>query len=152
MRASLGFSERLRGYAAFGESVPEIGYQIGKGDRTRVELRLKVVIDDVDAFIAGPGRGGMLRGSLAFDELGGPFEIACGEVKILPVQANLGGDACTLPRRHSDPADKWLTVDGVKELQGGRGRNDRQAFALRTILRHGEPTSTGPRTRIGSRR
>ena len=43
------------------------------------------------------------------------------------------------------PPDKWLTVHGVKELQGGRGRNSiAEAFALRTILRHGEPDFNRP--------
>jgi hypothetical protein len=130
----------MRGYAAFGQSVPEIGYQVGKGDRTRVELRLTIAIDEIDAFIGGPGRRAMLRGSLRFDELGGTCAISSGEVKILPVGTNPRQGRMYYRAGVLIPPDQSLTILGVKELQGGRGRNSiAEAFALRMVLLHGEP-------------
>jgi hypothetical protein len=145
MSAALKFSEHLRGYAAFGESVPEIGYELGKDDRTQVELRLKVVVDDVDDFIAGPGRRAMLRGSLVFDELGGVFSIDRGEMRLLPAVPNPRQGRIYYRAGVRTSTGKWLTVLGVKQMQGGRGRTSvRDAFAVRTVLLHGEPDFDPP--------
>jgi hypothetical protein len=40
MSPGLAFTEDLRGYAAFGESVPEIGAGRGRADGTKVALTL----------------------------------------------------------------------------------------------------------------
>ena len=76
--SALSFREQMSGYVAFGDSSHVDGYREGRRQGTRLRLQLKIVVDDVDRFIAGPQRTAVLRGTVRFDELGGEFEIERG--------------------------------------------------------------------------
>jgi hypothetical protein len=149
MSPALRFREEMAGYVGFAgpqpgsgssEAVPEIGYEFGRADGTELVLRLVVVVDDVDRFIAGPDRRAMLRGSLEFEELGGPFSIDRGQLQIMPARTdpNRGRMYYCLGVRGN--SGEWLTVRGVKQLHGGRGRSVwKDATSLRTRVLYGEP-------------
>lgn len=140
MTAGLDFTENLRGYAAFGESVPEIGAVQGRADGTTVALKLSISVGDVNRFIGGPDRWALVRGSLRFDELGGEFPIIRGLLQILPPLQNPHQGRMLYRAGIRLRSHGWLTFVGVKFLKSGRGATSLQELrTVRFVLRPGEP-------------
>jgi pimeloyl-ACP methyl ester carboxylesterase len=139
--AALRFCEDMRGYVSFGDLTHRSGYERGREDGTRLRLKLRIVVDDVDRFIAGPERRAVLRGSVQFDELGGSFEIQRGQLRLLPgrADAQLQGRMYYCVGVRIDK-DQWLTVRGVKTLKRDRGSDSwADLTSLHTRVLHGPP-------------
>ena len=120
MSPALTFSEELAGHVAFGDLPPQSGSDLGRKEGTRLRLRLTVIVDDVDRFIAGPERRALLRGSVDFEELGGRFDIERGSLRMLPGRGDRQGRMYySIGVRASD--ETWLTFRGVKFLTHRRG-------------------------------
>jgi hypothetical protein len=117
---ALRFKEEMAGYVAFGDLPPASGGDLGRKEGTRLQLRMVVIVDDVDRFIAGPERRALLRGSVTFEELGGSFEIERGQVRLLPGRGDRSGRMYySIGVRAGD--EEWLTFRGVKFLTHRRG-------------------------------
>jgi len=137
--SALSFREQMSGYVAFGDRSHVDGYREGRRQGTRLRLQLRIVVDDVDRFIAGPQRTAVLRGTVRFDELGGTFEIERGEARLLPGGPGGRGRMHYCVGVRSD-AGVPLTVRGVKRLEQGAGPESwTDITSLRTRVLHGEP-------------
>lgn len=137
--SALSFREQMSGYVAFGDNSHVDGYREGRRQGTRLRLALKIVVDDVDRFIAGPQRTAVLRGTVRFDELGGEFEIERGEARLLPGGPDGRGRMYYCVGVRSG-AGVPLTVRGVKRLEEGAGPQSwTDITSLRTRVLQCEP-------------
>jgi hypothetical protein len=139
MSPALRFREQMSGFVAFGDKPHDAGYQQGRDDGSRLRLRLEIVVDDVDGFIAGPRRSAMLRGTVWFDELGGEFDVERGEVRLLPGGPSGRGRMYYCVGLRSAYGQS-LTVRGFKQLEDGLGSDSwKQLTSLKTRVLYGEP-------------
>jgi len=73
--ASLQFTEVMRGYVGFGETDHSTGAAKGSRAGTDLTLRLTIVVDGVDRFLADPRHQASARGRLRCDALGGELPV-----------------------------------------------------------------------------
>jgi predicted patatin/cPLA2 family phospholipase len=74
----LSFTETARGYFAEGAPNSTDGYERGRGNGVRIELRLEIRIDDLDRFLADPHHAAALSGEIRCPVLGGALPISAG--------------------------------------------------------------------------
>jgi hypothetical protein len=141
MAGGITFDETMEGWFALGAATPEAGAAQGRTDGTRLAMHARVVIDDLDGFIAASGHPGGLSGQIDFEPLGfglvaprgvfqlfspGPSEDARRMVYELGFEA--GGKAYYLAgekRVHNDPGfDIWRdTTTLFTDLHAGNDRS-----------------------------
>ena len=66
------FSEKMEGPFAQGATEPSKGKSKGKSDSTKMAMRGKITIADIDRFIEDPDHVGELTGSIEFTPFGTP--------------------------------------------------------------------------------
>jgi uncharacterized protein YndB with AHSA1/START domain len=118
----LTFRVNMAGTVAFGDSDALVAAQLGDAYGNEMTLRLKVEIDDVDAFLADRQHRIVVSGSIDCEILGGVLPVESGSVTLLPEKGT--GRAIAMEYR-LDFADRLtgreLTLLGVKTVRNDPG-------------------------------
>jgi len=117
----LDFRESMAGTVAFGASDALVSAQLGDARGDEMTLRLKVEIDDVDAFLANRRHRTAVSGSIDCEILGGVLPIERGSVTLVP--ENGTGRATTMEYRldFADRTGRELTLLGTKTVRNDPG-------------------------------
>jgi hypothetical protein len=118
---TLRFTEEMRGYAAAGETDPVAGRDRGKAEKTKLEVRLTVHLDDADAFMTDPAHQGRLVGTVTSPLIGGTRPVQRGTFNLFVHQDD--------PRRKemryrvlcTDGDGKPVTFSGIKKVENESG-------------------------------
>jgi predicted acylesterase/phospholipase RssA len=121
---SIRFTEQMKGYAAAGESDPDAGYAAGKTQKTRLDVKLTVVVDDADDFVTNPSHQARIEGTVASPLVGGTRPVDRGTFNLF-VHADD-------PRRKqmlyrlvcTDASGNVVTLSGVKRVENDEGGLD----------------------------
>jgi predicted patatin/cPLA2 family phospholipase len=118
----LTFRESMAGTVAFGYPDAFVAAQLGDARGDEMTLRLKVEIDDVDAFLADRQHRTVVSGSIDCEILGGVLPVESGSVALLP--ENGAGQPTTMEYR-LDFVDRTtgreLTLLGIKTVRNDPG-------------------------------
>jgi hypothetical protein len=120
-RAGINFRERMAGPVAFGCSDTLVATEIGDARSEEMTLRLRVEIDDLDAFLGDRQHRTMVSGSVDCDILGGVLPIERGSLALLPETGP--GRETTMEYRldFADRTGRELTLVGVKTVHDNPG-------------------------------
>jgi Polyketide cyclase / dehydrase and lipid transport len=120
-RAGIDFRERMAGPVAFGCSDALVAAEIGDARSEEMTLRLRVEIDDLDAFLGDRQHRTRVSGSVDCDILGGVLPIERGSLALLPETGT--GQATTMEYRldFADRTGRELTLVGVKTVRNDPG-------------------------------
>jgi len=115
------FRESMAGTVAFGASDAVVSAQLGDAHGDKMALRLKVKIDDVDAFLADRQPRAAVSGYVDCEILGGVLPIERGSVKLS--LENGTGRATPVEYRLdiADQTGRELTLLGTKTVRNGPG-------------------------------
>jgi predicted patatin/cPLA2 family phospholipase len=119
-RRGVEFRESMAGPVAFGGSDPLVSAQLGDARGDKMTLRLKVEIDDVDAFLADRQHRSAVSGSVDCEVLGGVLPVQSGSVTLVPGN---GTGATTMEYRldFADRTGRELTLLGTKIVRNDPG-------------------------------
>jgi predicted patatin/cPLA2 family phospholipase len=81
----LRFIEKMRGAWTVGETDPQRGWDLARGDTSKLEVHLAISIEDLDAFLDDPTRIGTAKGFVICPALGGRLRIHDGTFNLLDV-------------------------------------------------------------------
>jgi len=114
------FVEKMRGAWTVGEADPQRGWDLARGDETKLEVHLAISIEDLDVFLDDPDRVGIAKGFVICPALGGKLRIHDGTFNLL----NQTGPAeremrYTLP--FTGPAGESYRFVGVKHVAQDAG-------------------------------
>jgi hypothetical protein len=114
------FVEKMRGAWTVGEADPQRGWDLARGDETKLEVHLAISIEDLDVFLDDPNRVGIAKGFVICPALGGKLRIHDGTFNLL----NQTGPAeremrYTLP--FTGPAGESYRFVGVKHVAQDAG-------------------------------
>ncbi len=117
----LDFRERMAGPVAFGCSDALVAAQLGDARGDEMVLRLRVEIDDRDAFLADHQHRTLVSGYVDCETLGGVLPIERGSLALLPETGT--GRATTMEYRldFADQTGRELTLVGVKTVRDDPG-------------------------------
>jgi hypothetical protein len=124
--AAVRFTERMRGYMAFGESDARRGYRTGRGLGTSLSATLTIRLDPLGDFITTPQHQGSAEGYIDCQALGGRLPLVRGWVNLLVDRRQVSDPAHKqmLYRLHfRDSTGRPLTLIGVKEVVSRSGSN-----------------------------
>jgi tetratricopeptide (TPR) repeat protein len=79
----LTFEEELKGYIGFGSGDAAEGRERGRRESTRLELQMRILIDDVNRFLGDAGQAGQVSGVVLCDRLGGERPIVFGAYNVV---------------------------------------------------------------------
>jgi len=117
----IDFRERMAGPVAFGCSDALAAAEIGDARGEKMTLRLRVDIDDLDAFLGDRQHRTTVSGTVDCDILGGVLPIERGSLALLPETGT--GRATTMEYRldFADRTGRELTLVGVKTVHDNPG-------------------------------
>lgn len=119
--SSLEFTEEMKGYISFGELDAEGGARKGKASDTSLMFHLRIVVDDVDRFIADPAHPASATGWVRCEELGGRLPVERGRFNLFVGS----GDPALKKMRYrlyfSDGVGNPLTLTGFKDVADDPG-------------------------------
>jgi len=122
VQKGLTFRVSMAGTVAFGDSDAFVAAQLGDAYGNEMTLRLKVEIDDVDAFLADRQHRTVVSGSIDCEILGGVLPVESGSVTLLPEN---GTGRATAMEYRLDFADRLtgreLTLLGVRTVRNDPG-------------------------------
>jgi predicted acylesterase/phospholipase RssA len=120
---SLNFWERMEGFMSPGVVDYEQGRTDGERDGRKVVLRMKVDVQDVDAFISDPDHRALVTGTLELGALGGTVEVHDGRFNLMPFKDDFDERWMFywLPFTAND--GRQLVVSGYKLMVDDRGRD-----------------------------
>ncbi len=122
VRKGLTFRVSMAGTVAFGDSDAFVAAQLGDAYGNEMTLRLKVEIDDVDAFLADRQHRTVVSGSIDCEILGGVLPVESGSVTLLPEN---GTGRATAMEYRLDFADRLtgreLTLLGIRTVRNDPG-------------------------------
>jgi predicted patatin/cPLA2 family phospholipase len=120
-QTSLRFREELKGYAGFGATDYQDGFERGRADGNRLEAHLTIHVEGVNRFITTPEHGASVEGFIICERLGGRLPVSRGTFNIF-VDAGDPARKKVLYRILFDDAEgKTLTLSGFKELNDDPG-------------------------------
>jgi predicted acylesterase/phospholipase RssA len=71
IKTSIRFTEQMKGFAAASESDAEKGHKKGKDAGTKLDVKLTILIDDVDQFVTDPAHTASIKGTITSPLIGG---------------------------------------------------------------------------------
>jgi cholesterol oxidase len=113
------WTEKMRGWFAFGESDYEAGFERGRGAGCSLMFRLTIGTDDVDLFIDDPAHAASARGWIKSDVLGGRLCLSDGSFNLF-VDAGLASKRMLYRLFFRDAAGHPLTLVGYKDIHTPR--------------------------------
>jgi cholesterol oxidase len=115
------WTEKMRGWFAFGERDYQSGYEQGRGESRRSALmfRLTIGTDDVYRFIDHPDHEADAHGWIASDVLGGRLSVEKGTFNLFK-DAGLASKCMLYRLWFSDAAGHPLTLSGYKDIRTPR--------------------------------
>jgi predicted acylesterase/phospholipase RssA len=81
-KTSLQFTETMRGFIAPGTDF-QPGFEAGKQQNTKLDVRLTIRTDDIDAFVVDPAHKAGVTGTADSPLLGGKVQVISGEFNLL---------------------------------------------------------------------
>jgi cholesterol oxidase len=118
---SFQFSEVMQGYISFEMTNYQHGYQQGKDQHCKIALHLKVMIDDIDAFIASKQHQATITGYIESAELGGQCPIELGYFNLFSHTADLNRRQMRYRLFFKNPKGNVFTLSGHKDIQNNVG-------------------------------
>lgn len=114
---SVCFDERMSGYISPAPSNFETGYTQGAHEGRSLEIRVRVQIRNLAAFLGEPEHRGGLSGTLHCEELGGECSVVCGRFGLLTDTADQDRKAMSYQLHCESPNGRQFTFDGLKRVQ-----------------------------------
>ncbi|MDQ3761006.1 MAG: SRPBCC family protein [Actinomycetota bacterium] len=141
----LNFRERMVGPVAFGCSDALVAAQLGDARGDEMTLRLRVEIDDLDAFFVDRQHRTVVSGYVDCGILGGVLPIERGSLMLLPETGP--GRATTMEYRldFADRTGRELTLIGIKTVRNDRGLDlwrDTTTLNIQLFLRQQDRNGT----------
>jgi predicted acylesterase/phospholipase RssA len=118
---SIRFTEQMKGYASAGESDPEAGHKKGKRDKTRLDVKLTILIDDADRFIVDPSHYARIEGTVTSPLVGGTRPVNRGTFNLFVHDTDPRHKQMQYRLVCSDASGKTMTLSGVKEIENDDG-------------------------------
>lgn len=149
--ASVRFTEKMRGFIAFGEDDYDRGFRAGRRSRTACMFHVTVVMEDIERFVADPAHQGSIGGHVRCDALGGELPVRQGWFNLF-VDAGEAGEQRKLMKYRlwiEDGEGHPLTLSGFKEVRDDPGFDvwsDTTTLFTHIIAGHVAP---GPATEVG---
>ena len=120
-KTSIRFTEEMKGHAGAGQKDPHAGETKGKADKTRLDVRFTVNMDDADHFITDPMHEARIEGTITSPLIGGTRPVDRGTFNLLVSESD--------PRKKhmyyrvicTDSAGKQVTFTGVKNVVNDGG-------------------------------
>jgi predicted acylesterase/phospholipase RssA len=133
---SLHFDERMEGFLSPGAAGYDQGDRDGKEAGRSVTLRLRIEVDDVDAFISGPDHQAEVTGDIECEALGGSLAIRNGRFNLMPFEGDFDERWMFywLPFEAGDDATK-LVLSGYKRMVDDKDKDDLWSDAT-TLFTH----------------
>ncbi len=121
-KAALSFEETMRGYVARGQWDFRSGYENGKTGRSEIVLALRVIIDDLDRFLASEEHRASVAGRVSSDLYGNDRKIDSGSLDILRTSAGDLNRKLFVYRLHLRAEDgNEITLAGYKDVHDDIG-------------------------------
>jgi hypothetical protein len=112
----LAFSESMSGAFGFGVREPRAGAQVGQTLGNRLSFRVRVRIDDLEAFVADPAHPARASGTVTSPALGGTLKITDGAVNLLASDGDPSRKHMTYRLHAEDDLGTAVTLLGRKEV------------------------------------
>ncbi|MGH2942789.1 MAG: GMC oxidoreductase [Solirubrobacteraceae bacterium] len=142
--ASVRFTEKMRGFIAFGEDDYDRGFRRGKRSKTPCMFHVTVLMDDIERFVEDPQHPGTITGHVDCDALGGKLDVQRGWFNLF-VDADEDGEERKLMKYRlliADGEGHPITLNGFKEVKDDRGFDvwsDTTTLFTRILGGHVEP-------------
>ena len=113
---SMRFSETFKGFAGFGATACQAGFDQGRHDKTSLELELEIHIQDLDRFLTMPEHNAEFSGTVTCDRLGGKRAIRQGTLNVLTDDGDPSRKKISYRIQFEDSGGKTLLLAGEKDL------------------------------------
>ena len=120
-KTSIRFTEEMKGYAATGESDPDAGHKKGKSLKTRLDVKLTILIDDADQFVTDPSHQARIEGTLTSPIVGGTRPVERGTFNLFVHDGDPRQKQMQYRLVCKDNAGKTVTMSGVKRVENDTG-------------------------------
>lgn len=141
-RASIRFTEEMKGYVTFGESDYERGALEGRKSETQLMFHLTIETDDLDRFAADPKREASAEGWVRCDALGGRLPVERGVFNLFVDEEDPELKRMLYRLFFHDGAGHPITLTGFKVVRNDPGADvwpDTSTLYTRVLKRHVEP-------------
>ena len=116
-KASVQFTEEMKGYVTLGATNFEDGFKEGKAANNFFMFQLTIKTDDVDEFVKNPEHVAEATGWVQCDALGGRLEVEKGVFNLFVDTANLNQKKMFYRLWFHDSDGRPLTMTGFKSAQ-----------------------------------
>ena len=120
-QTTLSFTEKMKGYVAFGVNDFEEGAEQGRKDGSYLSVRLTIAIDGVNRFVTRPEHDAKVTGTIDCEALGGEREVIAGRFNLFVDQQNASQKRMLYRLFFNDGNGRRLTLTGFKEIRDDPG-------------------------------
>jgi predicted acylesterase/phospholipase RssA len=145
-RSSVQFTETMRGFIAPAQDF-QPGFDAGKQQNTKLDVRLTIRTDDIDAFVVDPAHKASVTGTADSPHLGGKVQVTGGEFNLLVSTQDPRKKEMRYRLLVNDAAGAPHTIVGFKKVEDNG--TPAEVFSDTTILytslyrgHHPTPTET----------
>jgi predicted acylesterase/phospholipase RssA len=122
----LEFTEVMKGFFKVGADSPEMGEQVGKREKNRLDFKLTVHIEDLDDFLRMPEHEARATGTVDCELLGGQMPITAGRFQLFVIEdrGNISNPANREMRYGLEfraPSGTDYLLEGVKHVHDDPG-------------------------------
>jgi predicted patatin/cPLA2 family phospholipase len=142
VRASVEFTEEMKGFVTFGETDFQRGHQQGERDGSSFMFRLTISTGDIDHFVTDPAHAtNRVRGWVRCDALGGQFPVEQGRFNLFVDQQDPAAKRMFYRLFFRDSVGNPVTLTGFKRIEDNPGRDlwsDTTTLFVRLLKGHVE--------------